>query len=551
MVDPKTRGTILCVLLALAATSASCTRFDPGPQPAAIGAARAAARDRHGAAPTTAAAPTTTPAAKGPLKLTVQEAILLALENNRQLAVERLDPAIRRTFEQQERAVFDPVIGGEISTARTQSHRLSRAGAGTEGSILDSAAARASVGALLPTGTAVEVGASAQTQDSSLYSDVFNATRVGFSVTQALLRGAGLRVNLARLRQARLDTRASEYELRALAEAVVAEVESSYWDYALAQRQIRIYSDSVRLAEKQLAEIGERIKVGSLAETELAAAQAEVALRTEGLINVRSDLARIRLRLLRLMSPPGEGLWSRAIDLRDLPAAPAAKLDDVEQHVQVALRMRPDLNQARLGAQRQDLEIVRTRNGLLPRMDLFITFGKTGYAESFGRSVQNIRGDGYDTLVGLRLEYPFANRDSRARHHRAVLGQRQVDMAIENLAQLVEEDVRSASIEVERTRQQIPATAATRRLQEEKLRVETEKFRVGKSTSLLVAQAQRDLLTSQIGEIQALVNCLQAMVALYRLEGSLLERRGIAAPGRQPVRSGGRAEKALLQPAGQ
>jgi len=551
MADPKTRGKVLCVLFALAATSASCTRFDPGPQPAAIGTPQAAARDRHGAPPSTAAAPTTTPAAKGPLELTVQEAILLALENNRQLAVERLAPAIRQTFEQQERAVFDPVIGGEISGVRTQSHRQSRAGSGTEGSILDSAAAKASLGAFLPTGTTVEVDASTQTLDSSLYSDVFSATRVGLSVTQALLRGAGLRVNLARLRQVRLDTRASEYELRALAEAVVAEVESSYWDYALAQRQIRIYGDSVRLAEKQLAEIGERIKVGSLAETELAAAQAEVALRKEGLINVRSDLAKIRLRLLRLMSPPGQGLWRRAIGLRDLPAVPAGKLDDVEQHVQVALRMRPDLNQARLGAQRQDLEIVRTRNGLLPKMDLFITFGKTGYAESFGRSVQNIRGDGYDTLVGLRLEYPFANRDARARHRRAVLGQRQVDMAIENLAQLVEEDVRSASIEVERTRQQIPATAATRRLQEEKLRVETEKFRVGKSTSLLVAQAQRDLLTSQIGEIQALVNCLQAMVALYRLEGSLLERRGIVAPGRQPVPRGGRAGKAVLRPAGQ
>jgi outer membrane protein TolC len=77
---------------------------------------------------------------------------------------------------------------------------------------------------------------------------------------------------------------------------------------------------------------------------------------------------------------------------------------------------------------------------------------------------------------------------------------------------------------------------ATRRLQEEKLRVETEKFRLGKSTSLLVGQAQRDLLVSQIEELQTVISHLKSFVDLYRLEGSLLERRGIAGPGREPVK---------------
>ena len=46
-----------------------------------------------------------------------------------------------------------------------------------------------------------------------------------------------------------------------------------------------------------------------------------------------------------------------------------------------------------------------------------------------------------------------------------------------------------------------------------------------------MAQAQRDLLASQIAEVQAVVNQLSALTALYRLDGSLLERRGIAVPG--------------------
>ena len=100
----------------------------------------------------------------------------------------------------------------------------------------------------------------------------------------------------------------------------------------------------------------------------------------------------------------------------------------------------------------------------------------------------------------------------------------------------MEVDVRTAYIEVDRTKQQIAATSVTRKFNEEKLRTETEKLRVGKSISFLVAQAQRDLLTSRIAEVRALANYLKALIDLYRQDGSLLERRGISAPGSKPVK---------------
>jgi outer membrane protein TolC len=100
---------------------------------------------------------------------------------------------------------------------------------------------------------------------------------------------------------------------------------------------------------------------------------------------------------------------------------------------------------------------------------------------------------------------------------------------------LVELDIRNAYIEVNRSREQIAASAATRKFQEEKVRIETEKFRVGRSTNLLVSQTQRDLLVNRINEVNTIVNYLKALTSFYRLEGSLLERRGIVAPGRNPV----------------
>jgi hypothetical protein len=52
---------------------------------------------------------------------------------------------------------------------------------------------------------------------------------------------------------------------------------------------------------------------------------------------------------------------------------------------------------------------------------------------------------------------------------------------------------------------------------------------------MLVARVQRDFVASRITEIEAVITYLKALIELYRLEGSLLERRGIAAPGREPV----------------
>ncbi len=474
-------------------------------------------------------------APEGPLKIGVQEAILLAMENNQSLIVERMNPQILRTFEQEELAVFDPLLGAEASTRRSVANRLSRAGSTTENSIVDSVTGSVSLAKLFPTGTALDIEASTSYTDSSLYSDTFTGNRLGLTVTQALLQGFDLRANLARVNQARLDTLISQYELRGFTEILLEQVESKFWDYALAQRQIEIYTNSLELAEKQMAETEERIRIGDLAETELAAAQAEIALRRENLINARSTLAKERLNLLRLLNPSGTIDWSRDIILQYDTTPPDVRLDDVEERVAVALKMRPDLNQARLQMQRGDLEVVQTKNGLLPRMDTFISLGKSGYADTFSRAIDNMDEDRYDVTWGLIIEAPFGNRLARARYTRAVAGRQQLHEALENLSQLVQVDVRSAYIEVTRAQEQISATTATRNFQEEKLRAETEKFRVGKSTSLLVGQAQRDFVASQIAEIQAVANYLKALVALYRLEGSLLHRRGLAAPGEEPV----------------
>ena len=452
-----------------------------------------------------------------PLNLTIAEAVVGSLANNRSLEVQRLAPEITRTGELSAEASFDTTVDGKLSGS------LVRSPQGTAAALENSDSQQLALGAsrLFPSGTTLGIGL-----DSSLSGSAdASSTRLGVSLTQALLQGRGSDVNLAAVRQARIDTAISRSELQGFAESLVAQVELACWDYLLAIRRVAIVESSLRIAETQFEEVRERISVGRMAEIEQAAAEAEVALRREALINARSARDAGRLNLLRLINPPGTASLSRDLAITDVPVLPAEDPAPVEDHVALALRRRPELAQARLQIERGDLALVQTRNGLLPQLDLFISLGATGYAASFGRSLD--LGDGHDITAGLTLRLPLGNSSARAAEHHAVLSRRQTEISMENLAQLIEVDVRGAWIEAGRLREQVAATAATRRLQDEKLRAETEKFRVGKSTAFLVAQAQRDLLSAENDAVSAAAGLLKALVECYRLEGTLLERRGI------------------------
>jgi outer membrane protein TolC len=477
----------------------------------------------------------------GALNLTIERAIAIALARNRALQVNRINPALQKTFEADQRAAFDPTVTADLRYTRTRTDIERAAGAdpaiGPSVSIGSQTSAGFGLFEFLPTGT--DLSLTLDTDHAAANSgpiDPSDTARAGLSVSQQLLRGRGIAVNLVGLRQARLSTLASDYELRGFVEALIAQAEFAYWDLVLAERQVAIVEESLQVSQKQLDETSERIRVGKLAEIERYSAEAEVARRREALINGRSQVEVARLNLLRLLSPEGGSLAPRPIHLLSDPVTISPPEDLPDEHLAVALRLRPDLNQARLALQNNELELVRTANGVLPDLELFIHLGKTGYANSFAENVGDIDDSrSADFSGGLALTYALGNRAARSRHRRALLSRDQQMEAIFNLRELIEQDVRGALIEIRRVREQVAATAVTRRLQQETLRAEQEKLAVGRSTLLLVAQAERDLLSAQINEVQASTAYLKAIVDLYRLDGSLLRRRGIVCAGDQPV----------------
>ncbi|MFC1508273.1 TolC family protein [Candidatus Omnitrophota bacterium] len=463
------------------------------------------------------------------LHLGVRDAIFIALEHNPTVTIERLNPEITHTRADELRADFDP----EISVTADQNHVKYQRHYGYVKEPANINSTRENyyleISETLPTGTSVSAEVFMTGSVNNLYTDQYTGG-FGLTITQSLLQGFGLKANLADLRKAKLDVEITKAELKAVAEHVIAEVEKAYWNLYLTIEEIAIREKSLELANRQLQESLERVEVGKLPELELAAVHAEVAARRGELIDTWSRHEQARLRLLYLMNPSDDNPWSIKPVLSDKPFLPEDTLDVISTHEELGLKYRPDLEQAKLEVRKGEIELVRTKNGLLPRLDVFITLGRTAYAMEFRDAYPDPTSRFYNASAVIVFAYPVKNRKARAQVVRAQRSKDQMEQSIKNMERLVHMDVRSAYIEVVRSREQIEATRVTRTLQERNLEAEHTKFRVGKSTNYLVLQAQRDFIASQLDEARSMVSYLKALIDLYVMEGTLLDRRSINSP---------------------
>ncbi len=460
------------------------------------------------------------------LEISIEEAVIQGLSGNLELRIQRLNPVIAGAFEQIARGSFDPELFAEFSTEEEKVTEVDR---GTQEQFaVDAESYDAAVGVrqTFATGTEVEV-AVGQDRTISDRTPEQQSARAGLSITQSLLQGFGSGVNLVAVRQARMETEASRYELRGFTEALVARIESTYWRYVLANESISIFEESLAIARTQRDAIEDRIEVGDLPRNEIAAVNAEIALRESALIDARSDKETLRLQLIRLINPRSNSGLSSPILPTTKPTADFENLEGMEDRLELIETYRADIQEARLRIEQDRLETVQTRNGRLPRLDLFINVGITGYADTFKGSFEDIDGDTYDVRAGIVFSQSLGNRANRGRDLAALSNLRQSEEALNNLRQLARYDFLLAVNEVRRAEQQIDATATVRIFQEQTVSNEQERFNVGAATTLQVALAQRDLLESRIAEVESLVDYKIALLNLYLAEGSLIERRGI------------------------
>ncbi|MBL7649069.1 MAG: TolC family protein [Candidatus Hydrogenedentes bacterium] len=501
----------------------------------------------------------------GPVTLTRDGAILTTLLNNRRIEVARFGPEIDATYIDENRAVFDPRLLAQISRGRgtRQSLGFSSTGTATSGgttaskqltpdNVADLLASvqrlNESIDALngdndstvvgnsgsvevqqfLPTGTLLFLTGAGTTLDHNPGGDSSQHTWTA-GVSQPLLRGAGMETNLAALRQARNIAAQSEHEFRRAVLDVVRETERAYWELALAKEVLAIRAFGVTLANDQMKREEELESVGKALGGDVMTARAERLARQADLVDAQAALKSQSIELIRLMHPESAPRWEVGFEPQDEAEVVEVALN-ADESEDLALLYRPELAQARLTLANLELDVVRTRNGRLPQLNLVGEYeGASGGESATSSNTSSSDEDTYS--VGLQFEMALFNRAERARHLRAQLSQERGAGYITQLEEEIAADVRQAMVEVERQWERLAATAEAVLSRREAVRVIEGRHEVGKATNLDVLQVQRDLIQSQVDDATARVRYIEALTELYAAEGTLLERRGIALDG--------------------
>ncbi len=456
----------------------------------------------------------------------VQETVHLTLEqvfenvtrSNPVINIEKLDIDIATTVLREQLYQYEPRIkvGFGLSEVKDAVGR----GTARDFSVL--------VTESLPTGTQIQARASAQPQSSYLAGQSLTEkyrNTLGITLTQAILRGLNPIVNLAPVSSANLDIAIKREELVGYAQRLIADTERAYRDIHLSKQELQIHEQSLQLAQRLLYESQERLKAGRIAALDLAAIKAEVAHRESMLIDAQTEYTRKKYRLIYLMNRPD--LWNTNILTVDTFLTLSAP-DSLSHHLFVAKRMRPDLRLARTMEKKGELQVIQTRNGLLPKLDFFMTLqGNSGH-ESFSDAMDFRESQMTKSLSGgLVLDFPLTSGAARQVYRRAKFGSEQMCHSLENLTRLIEYEVRSAYLEVSRAQKRIEASAVSHQLQQERLEAEEMKLAAGKSTGYMLLQAQRDLISAQLDKARAENTYVSSLLDLYLKDGTLLERRGV------------------------
>src|SRR3984957_16271857 len=117
-----------------------------------------------------------------------------------------------------------------------------------------------------------------------------------FKLTQHLLQGFGLAANDRFIRIAKNNREITDVAFRLQVITTVDQIEGMYWDLVFAYENVRVQQESIAFAKKTLSDNEKQVQIGSLAPIEVVRAQSTVATDQQAL-----TLAQTNLQLQQLL----------------------------------------------------------------------------------------------------------------------------------------------------------------------------------------------------------------------------------------------------------
>ena len=446
----------------------------------------------------------TSPAPTGaPVKLTLAEAVALGLRDNR---------AIRSAYLSRIAQKFDLVV----AESRFQPKLVLSAGINRDrggGDVVTTSTLAPTATWLTPTGAALRFSwARTETRDKT--GRVRNET-ANAAISQPLLRGAGIAVNMAPVRIARLQEQINRLQLKSSVSDTVTAIIVAYRSLAQAQQQVRLAQASLERTQDLLATNRALIDAGRMAAADIVQTESGVANQQVAVLQAEQQRNSAQLALLRLL----------AVDLRtDVVAADdmtAPRVDiDLDKVIALGLDGRMDVLAQRKSVEQSRLGLLQARNNRL--WDLSLTAGVSRRSLSTGQPAGG-PDPGSASTVGVQLNIPIGDYSLRQGEIQADIGLRQAELQFDDLKQSAEAQIRDAVQSVDAAWRQLDAAKRARDLSARALDLQREKLKAGRASNFEVLSFQSDLRAADTQALSATIAYLNALTTLDQQLGTTLD----------------------------
>lgn len=485
--------------------------------------------------------PSQAAAQNGTLRLSMNEAVQMALEWNLGLKADRMDVEAADQNIVGARAAFLP----QLSSRFGRSSGTRQPTDFTQGSLDITSrglSLAATVGQALPWyGGVYGVSWTGSRNDQiggiSSFNPSINSSLV-LNFTQPLL--AGFRVDSARVGLETSQRSRSIADLTLQQRLVGAEVtvKLAYLNLVAAVEGRKVAQQAMDIADQSLKHARARVAVGSSPQIDVIEAEAQAAGNRESLIGAegRIGTAEDNLRQL-ILDPSRPDYWQVRLEATDTIVLTPFQVD-IDAAIKNALANRLDLIAFRQNMEITDLTADLNKNLTMPSVNL-----ELNYSASATSGTQFEFGDGFpppvlsrtdrsfgsalgDTFSGaypnwsafVRVAYPIGQTGTKVALARTQIQKRQQELDVRNLELQIVRDVREAARQVQNSFERVQAARVARDAAERQLDAENRRFEVGMSTTLAQQQRQRDLSTARNTELSAMISYNSALIQFQRVQ---------------------------------
>ncbi len=475
------------------------------------------------------------------LRLSLDDAIRGTVENNLGIRLQRYDYQMTGWAGRSQFGRFDIFSFGTFSTGDTQP---------TAEEAPSIATLRANIGAQQALSTGGSYSVSFNNLETTVLEPAYGSD-FNFRFSQPLLRDFGVDVTRRFVNIARNNIGISEGAFETALLLGVLGAEQAYYDLIYARQNLIVQRQSLDLARDQERITQIRIDVGASAPLDILQPRVTIATREGGVISGEAAVRNAEDRLRRWMNLPASE-WDRPIIPTDSISYTPVSVD-LEASVARAFELRPEIRQAGLGVENDEIELLYARNQVLPELDFNVGYGLAGAGGTqiirdpltnepigvvggeFSDSINQVFGlDFPNWSTSFTVGVPVRNIGARAERRRAELNLERSVQDKADVEQLVAIQVRQAARDIETGTRQIAASRTAREAAEQNLEAERRRFENGMSTNYDVLRVQQELADARSAEIGAVVDYNQAVAAYHRAVGDLLQIRGISVNEQMP-----------------